>query len=674
MTESINGRSKKILYMIMAATDYISLEQIAGELKLSKRSIYYEICKINEWLEAFGIPELEVTRGKGIQLTADVKNEIESVMESHKEEDNYVFSPTERVYVIICYIIHSETPIYVEELSEYCMVSRNTIFSDLRAAAGQLQEYDLKLEYDSRTGYHITGEGVRVRAIFFLYFNILHPLFTSGVLKFIRKEQIEKYLDTLKRIEAELRVNYVGGILLSLAALMPMMMKNDTVLNFPNLKKNELENTREYQLVGKYFPSLNDDERIYLCLHLLGSRVSVASDDIFDNSGNQSVYEMSKALVAEFEKVACVTFDDREDLERALFIHINTSMYRYNYGIQIGNPMREDIMNEYPNLFDITRIVCKYLEQQIGLPIPDGEVAYLALHFGAHLRTTASEEKRLRVLIVCVNGISTGNMLKSEIRKLLPDAKIVDVAAASDIMNIQNICDIVISTVKIKSLVPVIEVHPILRDFDRRNILNHPRIKGKMGVVDTNALFDIVKKYVPENNHASLKKELVDYFRRDLDYYQLPLDKEPRGLLDFLIKDSVLVTSDEYKWDQLIRFCGQNMVRRGSIRTTYLDSIISQIRYYGPYMFITPKVILAHAKPENGVNHLDVSMTILKNGVKFSEFHEARIVIVLAAEDQEKHLKILKDIMEIFSIESRVEELCELDTAEEVIQYMNRIL
>ena len=67
MTEAyISTRCKKILYMIMASDTYVSLPQISEEFKLSKRSIYYELCKINDWLSVQGINEITVVRGKGI--------------------------------------------------------------------------------------------------------------------------------------------------------------------------------------------------------------------------------------------------------------------------------------------------------------------------------------------------------------------------------------------------------------------------------------------------------------------------------------------------------------------------------------------------------------------------------------------------------------------------------
>lgn len=87
--------------------------------------------------------------------------------------------------------------------------------------------------------------------------------------------------------------------------------------------------------------------------------------------------------------------------------------------------MCEDIIREYPHLFEITKHVSVYLEQMISLPIPDSEVAYLALHFGAFMKPAEDVQNHLRILIVCTNGVSTGNMLRYELNNLLPNAEIV---------------------------------------------------------------------------------------------------------------------------------------------------------------------------------------------------------------------------------------------------------
>ena len=134
----ISARCKQILYMIIRSDDYVTLQQITEELNLSKRSIYYEICKINDWLSEQDIDEIEIERGKGIRLDEDKKSQIEMAIKSEDSSENYIFSPMERIYFIICYIIKSRKPVSVDQLADCLKVSRNTIFNDLRVVVNQL--------------------------------------------------------------------------------------------------------------------------------------------------------------------------------------------------------------------------------------------------------------------------------------------------------------------------------------------------------------------------------------------------------------------------------------------------------------------------------------------------------------------------------------------------------
>lgn len=670
----LSERCKKIIKMLLYRYEFVSLKEIAEETGVSRRSVYYDVCNINEWLEEHGIKELEIERGKGLLIPVEDKKRIADLLEEKPVDDFYVFLPSERVKIIICCVIYSKNPVYIEQLMSTCQVSRNTVFGDLRVVVQQLREYDLELKYEHKQGYRIAGDTIRARALFFLYFNELSSLFDSGILPFFNREEIHGYLDKLKRLREELSIKYVEGSLLSLAALLPIMNNGGDELRFPGLKYEEISRTREYHLVVKYFSELVENEKIYLCLHLLGSRVSVATDEIFDTRANQSVYGITKALVTEFEKIACVNFVNKEELERALFVHINSSLYRYQYGIQIGNPMGEDIIREYPNLFEITRLVSRYLEQMIGMPIPDGEVAYLALHFGAYLTVSRQTTEKLRILIVCVNGISTGNMIKREVMKLLPEAEIVDVVSAVDVMNAQNICDLVISTVRIKSVLPLIVVKPILTDEDRRNILSQEIVQSSLKNKRAEILFETLKKYTSEENYGNLKADIVRCLQENGEQIAFSLPMGSCGIMERISLQKIILSDKQMLWQDSVRLAGECLVQNGSIEPCYLETIISQTMYYGTYMFLTDTVMLAHAKPEDGVKHVDVSLAIFKTPVFFGKGKSAKMIIVLAAEDQEKHLKMLNDIMRIVDKEENVEKLWKSDSAQKALEELRNIV
>lgn len=662
----INARGKQLLNILTAQTEYISLNALAEALHVSRRTVYYDIEKVNLWLEQAKLPPLEIVREKGIFLSHKEREAIQLLLEQDTEQQVYIFSPDERAKIIICYIIYAPERIYLEQLTECFGVSRNTIFTDLKSVNTLLGQYDLSLDYHPKQGYEIVGDTVRIRALFVLYFNELSSLFDSGAIKFFSRQQIQGYYDRLAAIERELCIKYVEGVLRSIAALIPLLYQHRRPVEFTGLKQSEIIKTKEYMLAKKYFPDLHPVEQTYLALHLLCSRVNLVPDEFFESDSKAYVYDLTKALISEFEKVACVNFDKREELERALFVHLNTSLYRYRYGIQIGNLLGGDVMNEYPDLFAITKIAAKRMEKLIGIPIPDSETAYLTLHFGSFLKIADSDNDRLRILVVCVNGISTGNMIKREVQKLLPFAEIVGVVSATGMMNAQDICDLIISTVKINSVVPSITVHPILTEFDKKAILSHKLVAPKNVDIQRSRLFKVVKKYVAPSDYENLLNDLTAYIQGNIQ--GASDDEEGDGdLLSLLDESRICIFPDECFWQNSIRIAGQCLISNHSVEKRYIDTIITQLQYYGPYMFLTDDVILAHAKPEDGVNCLDFSIAVFKKPVMFSEYRRAKLVLMLAAEDQEKHLHILQDILTLIGDSETVLEMSECGTESEIL-------
>ncbi len=669
----MSARSKRLLNVLFMQADYISLNSLAKALDVSRRTVYYDISKVNIWLEQAGLPILEIVKEKGLFIPQREREKIQSYLDVDNEEQVYVFSPQERCKGIICYIVYSDEPIYLEQLTECFEVSRNTIFKDLKIVTEQLYPYELKLDYQPRAGYRIMGDPVRIRALFMLYFSEMTSLFQSKAFRFFQPDKIRNDYGKLKEIEQTLELSYVEGVLFSLAALLPVLYRHRHPVLFPGLKASEIQKTQEYELVCQYFPDLILEEQRYLALHLLGSRVNTVPSQFFANPSKEYIHDLARELITEFEKTACVIFEEREELERALFVHLSTSLYRYQYGVQIGNLLGNDVIKEYPDLFSITRIVAKKLENSIGTPIPDSEIAYLSLHFGSFLKISGGDSQKLRILIVCASGISTGNMLKREVQKLLPFAEIAGVRGAVQLMNVQEICDLIITTVKINSVVPSIVVHPILTEFDRKIILNHKLIAPKEMEIRRDQIFQVIKKYVNPKDYEELLNDLTAYLQGGIQEFEIE-DKLELSLCKLLDKYRVQIITEKCFWQQSIRIAGQCLVDSNSIEPRYLDSIIFQLQYYGPYMFLTDQVILAHAKPEDGVNALDISLTVFQEPVVFSEQRRASLIVMLAAEDQEKHLKILQDILTLVSQPDTLEALLACTCPEEVLTAVHKLV
>ncbi len=669
----LNTRRREIVKILLNRREFISPNSIAHELGASRRTIYYDFDKINEWLREQDIPQLEMAREKGAYLSEISRQKILQLIKNDSGEKNYIFSPEERVKCIICFLIYSEAAVFIEQLADCFDISRNTIFSDLKIVNQKLEEYGLSLEYHSKKGYYIDGDPIRIRAVFALYINELPDLFQKGVVKFYRAKNVEAYYKKLKEIACDLHVEYVQDTLTTIASLIPICYSQKSKVHFDDLKAHHIEETAEFERVSYYFGDLPLEERIYLTLHLLGARMNLVPDNYFEERTTFDMHSIAVELIEEFERIACIQFEDRESLEQALYWHLGTSIYRYRFGIQIGNIFAKEIEDQYSHLFSITKMTAQVLEKAMGVPIPDSEIAYLTLHFGAAIKIEEIPDDKLKILIVCVNGVSTSNMLKHEVHKLIPFAEIAGVRAAVDLLNVQKECNLIISTIRLNSVVPVITVHPVLTEFDRKCIINHPLVTSRSIAVQRDEIFELVKKYVDPSNYDHLLHDLEAYMQGGNKHVQGRVESE-FGILSLLDVSRIQIEDSCSDWKRCIRLAGQRLLDSQSIEVQYLDTIITQLERFGTYMFLTDDVILAHAKPEDGVNRLDMDMLILREPVQFSEERWAKIVLLLAAEDQEKHLSVLQDIIQMVGNPKFVDEMIECNTATQVMQKIRDLI
>ena len=666
-------RCQELLSKLLMSEDYIRIVDIAREKNISKRSVYYDLCKVNDFLEANKIEEVRLERNKGIFLSVKQKDLIREMLKEMPIQNDMYFSPSERAKIIICGIITSDRSLFIEDFMNFCQVSRNTIINDLKVVASKLSEYDLVLHYETKTGYTILGDVIRSRALYFLYFPELADFYRNKILPVPYESKIKDNLKKLDYIEKTLDTKYIEETLQALANFIPIMEESEEALNFSDVDKNAIIDAYEYKLVDKKFFHLCLNEKLYLTLHLLGSRLQALPLDLMNVDEDQEPYDLAKDLLSEFSRIACVEFDNKEEIERSLFVHLKSSLYRYRYGIQLGNPLIEEIKVQYPELFEITNKSFEHMIQRIGVPINDNEIAYLTLHFGAYITPNQTIEE-MSILIVCPNGLSTGNMLRGEVSALVPYAERIDVISLSEFEEMKDNYTVVISTVMVENHPNSLLVHPILTDADRIMILKkciRTTVKTQISVDD---IFDVVKKYVEEDKLVSLREDVKRYVDSLNAIQYHPLKDNSKGILDTLKREDLIFVGEDMDWKQAIHVAAQPLLNEGAIEKRYVEEIIKQTRLLGPYMFISDDVVLAHAKAEAGVNYLAFSMAVFEKEILFPKQKSAKIILVLAAEDQVKHLRILKDIMAIFSTPKYKQTILKATSFEEMNAFVEKFI
>ncbi|MFB8425613.1 PTS sugar transporter subunit IIA [Priestia megaterium] len=148
-------------------------------------------------------------------------------------------------------------------------------------------------------------------------------------------------------------------------------------------------------------------------------------------------------------------------------------------------------------------------------------------------------------------------------------------------------------------------------------------------------------------------------------------------LIKLLSKNQRIMFEDKpITWVESIEKVSKPLLNESVIKESYVQKMIDNVNDLGPYIVIAPKIALAHARPEDGVNEMGLSLLITKETVKFSEKeeHNAQLIFSLAATDSVSHLSLLSDLAQIFSDQANINSLCELRTSEEVLQFISECL
>ena len=140
--------------------------------------------------------------------------------------------------------------------------------------------------------------------------------------------------------------------------------------------------------------------------------------------------------------------------------------------------------------------------------------------------------------------------------------------------------------------------------------------------------------------------------------------------MDLLKKENVQIVESATDWKDAIRISVQPLEQHGYVESRYKEEIISNVESMGPYIVLAPYIALPHARPAQGVKESQIAVTLLQNEVRFAgEEKPVKLLIALAASDNNRHLDALMSISEILQNEDTVQKILNSKDKEELYSY-----
>lgn len=664
---------KEFLMLLLENENPQSIQLIQDQLDISRRTVYYIVNKINDVFYDLRMEPINNKRGQGYYLTSNQKKVVDSILHSDGTLQN--LSPDERVHYLICWMMYPKANIHIENIMELFDISRNSVFNDLKDLKSEIEKYDVSLYFDIKNGYMINGQVFSKRALLLYYLKILLKKIHYKSIEFLDVSEVETFYSRLQQISLKMHNEYDDYNLLAIACLLNIVHYVDEKFDFSILELRDLEKTEELHMIDKYFQDLNVHERLYLTIHLLGSKAgSVIRLD--DSQRDIQLFELALHLVDLFERQTSCDISEKNELVNSLYMHFKLSMYYYQLSIQISNTLLEDVKENYGNLYQMIKNLCESMDDEFPFILTDSEISYITMHFGGHLKQVQGKFYALiRLLIVCPSGISTSTLLKREVEDLYANVTVIAATAAENIAQYKENIDFIVSTIDLDTDIPWIKVNAILTKDDKSKIASMMSLNMqtyKLNKDNFSGLFSIIQKYVDPTQMKNLKKDVYDYFREGNLIVDVVEEKQLR-LKDIMYRDHLIRIDKDIMWDEAIRLASVPLLKTNIITENYINEMIGLVRDYGPYIVIKNRIAIAHAKTEAGANALGTALLINKKNIQFEDDLNIHYLFVISSSNPKEHLQILKDISMLASDDIDLNALLDKNV-DEIMEFIKKMV
>lgn len=559
---NISSRTRQILDILLRSDRDLTAAQIAAEIQVSSRTVHREIASVEDLVSKHGL-KLYKKSGSGIRLQGDV-TELHNLLSLISTSENMEFSPLERQIYLLCLLLESAEPIKLFTLGYDLKVTVQTISSDLDELAGWVSKCGAELI--RRRGYgvelHGNEEQLRETARQLIRMRLddteviasrdgqpLHPL-DRELFALAGKAEMEDIETILWNWEEhwarQLSENAYTELLIRLSIALRRIRSGRTITSIPSAQ----------QWSGIVSTSDADVQRLGILLsENMGVKLSTGeiayisellraaqANDLSLLPGDDLVLAAKvRSLIECVQNANGADFHTDASLREGLFYHMKDALPRLHDKISIRNPLLDQIKKDFAALFRIVRQAANQVLSDVV--VPDEEIGFLVMHFGASLERLKQLRRDVRAILVCSNGIGSSKLLQIRLQKELPQILIVDrVSWYEASRTAKDKYDIIISTIDLPiDRAQYMKVSPLLTQGETDRLRSFVQTVLSQKRSDPSFLEEEMREAeaeMPALTQLLSLKTTLDEMVSLIEHFEVVEIDEPSGALPLILKEA----------------------------------------------------------------------------------------------------------------------------------------
>lgn len=674
-------RTVDLLRKLISVTYPISIKQLTEEFNISARTVHSDINEVNNFLITKGIPIISTIRNQGLQLSL---TEIEKnyLVEELKDFEMSYYTKEERSFDLLMSLTLSDEKIYLYQKEIEYSVSKSTLDEDMRRLREELLKYGIEITSIRKQGLVLKGLERSIRTMVYDLINKqvgiidmsegddAHISVCKKILyRYLPRCEFKKIDQVFQESLSDYDDNFYKNQIILFTIIWIYRMKLNESISFSKIDNKEHENhlikvfIEQVSSVFHLTPSHSEKNYIYFMIETFSGK------DINNSLEWVQAQLLSIQLVQFVEEETKIPFSKKEStLFESLYKHIAGLINRLKNNIQITNPIAENVKKNYREIYCAVNRYIPMMEDVIGIRISDDEIAFLVIHFSTIVSSLNQDIQLIyNCIVICNHGFATGNLLAENLKEKYPEIKVVAILSSKEINVIDKLdVDLIFSTysLAIKNK-PILVTSPIINEDNEgmiRHFLKANTQYQRLEIIknDTTNLFNQVLQIIGKSG-GIVSQEIYQLLETEFKKSQLQINtREIQPMLkDILTDNHILINKKVESWEDAIETVSLPLLRDKSIEENYVDAMINAVNEFGPYIVIGKHLALAHARPEDGVNNLGISVATIRNPVNFGnkEMDPVKIIFCLAATDSYAHLNIMKELVELINNDERLDKL-----------------
>lgn len=502
----LTSRQKDIIQILtkFTASRPVTVSMISEMLGVSSRTILREIPRVEQWLTQNDFHFIRKP-GVGLILDENVENqklilellEIESVQKDYSKED--------RRRRILGELLYAQEPLKSYYFTSKFHISEGTLSTDLDEIGKWLERYQIQLIRRPGLGILLEGSESSYRqAIANLIYDSIDQTQIAQLLRgevtpqvnpvapmhnrvfdLLDHEMTAKVEKVLVETEKKLHIQYADsayvGLIVHISLAIKRLQNNEKIeMGQDKLQKAML--LPEFSVAEEICDQLKDIFQIripksevgFITMHLSSAQIWPMHSKTRRSIDSMNLRQLASEMIQKVEEDLGIPLHGDGRLIDDLCNHMAPAISRLSMGLTIENSQIDSIREEYPEVVQATEAACEILCNEIGVEeIPESEICFLAMHFGAAMEKQLEKMQRISVVVVCPTGVGTSRILEASLKKAFSCIEVKGVISAFRIdpqkLQEQGI-DLILSTVNLSTDFPWICVSPILQAKDRRQI------------------------------------------------------------------------------------------------------------------------------------------------------------------------------------------------------------